>query len=96
MSKWQCYSDQKTFLGITLQLLKDSVQPEEKELFDSTQDTWAHMAPEASPTLWKRIFELVSTNFHEIEDGGIHERTLEIYNSRYKEFRDKWYNDNTD
>ena len=93
MSKWQCYSDQKTFLGITLQRIKASLPDNEQGLLESTIDTWAHLAPEAAPTLWKRIFEVMSVNFTDIGDGGRHCNACDIYNSRYKEFRDKWYND---
>lgn len=96
MSKWQCYSDQKAHMGITLSMLTDSLPACEKNILDSTRDSWAHLAPEASKTLWKRIFQVMVTNFPDVEEGGTHEATLEIYNTRYKEFKDKWYNDNSD
>ena len=96
MSKWQCYSDQKAHMGVTLSMLSDSLPDDEKYILDSTRDTWAHLAPEASKTLWKRIYQVMVTNFPDVEEGGTHEATLEIYNTRYKEFKNKWYNDNSD
>ena len=95
MSKWQCYSDQKAHMGVTLSMLSDSLPDCEKHVLDSTRDSWAHLAPEASNTLWKRIHGVMVSNFPDVEEGGVHEATLEIYNTRYKEFRDKWYNDNS-
>ena len=83
-------------MGITLSMLTDSLPACEKNILDSTRDSWAHLAPEASKTLWKRIYQVMVTNFPDVEEGGTHEATLEIYNTRYKEFKNKWYNDNSD
>ena len=96
MSKWQCYSDQKAHMGITLSMIEDSLPDDEKHILDSTRDSWAHLAPEAANTLWKRIYQVMVTNFTDVEEGGVHKAALEIYNSRYKEFRAKWYNDKSD
>ena len=96
MSKWQCYSDQKAHMGVTLSMLSESLPCDERNILDSTRDSWAHLAPEATRTLWKRIYQVMVSNFPDVEEGGAHEATLEIYNTRYKEFRDKWYNDNSD
>ena len=96
MSKWQCYSDQKAFLGTTIFNIKESLPVNEQYLLDSTIDTWAHLAPEAAHTLWKRLFEVMTCNFTDIGEDGRHCNACDIYNSRYKEFRNKWYNDKSD
>ena len=96
MSKWQCYSDRKAFVGQTLILLRHAVPKEEAHLLDSVQDSWAHCAPEASHLMWRKIFDTMSANFPHVQPDGIHHTALKIYNTRYKEFRDKWYNDKSD
>tara|TARA_B100000214_G_C23950786_1_gene620393 strand:+ start:460 stop:801 length:342 start_codon:yes stop_codon:yes gene_type:complete len=96
MSKWQCYSDRKAHMGVTLAMIYEALPEDEKNILDSTRDSWAHLAPEASETLWHRIYELLSRNFHDVQEGGKHEQILKIYNTRYKDFRNKWYNDNAD
>jgi hypothetical protein len=96
MSKWQCYSNQKNYMYETLKMLNDSLPECDREVLHSTHDTCAHLAPEASYTLWKKIFEVMSSNFTAVEEGGRHHAALEIYNTRYKEFVATWYNDNSD
>lgn len=96
MSKWQCYSDRKAFVGKTIILLRNAVPEDERDRLNSVQDTWAHCAPEASHLMWQKIFDTMSANFPHVQEGEVHYTALKIYNTRYKEFRDKWYNDKSD
>ena len=96
MSKWQCYSDRKAFVGHTLNLLRNSVPEEEQHLLNAVQDSWAHCAPEAAHLMWRKIFDTMASNFQQVQEGEVHHNALKIYNTRYKEFRNKWYNDKSD
>jgi hypothetical protein len=46
--------------------------------------------------MWRKIFDTMAANFPHVQEGEVHHTALKIYNTRYKEFRDKWYNDKSD
>ena len=89
------YEQQRLFF---LNVLKDiylALPEEDKEKMNSLNDSAYHCAPEITFRMWSKLFNTLSYHFHETAPDGKHAEVVNIYNSKYKEFRDKWYNDNT-
>lgn len=94
MSKWQCYEDRKKFILATAQGCYQLLDDNDKAQMKSTLDSLWHCAPEAYPTMWKRLYTCMC-HFSETGPDGKHLKPLELYNSRYKEFRKTYMNDNS-
>ncbi len=89
MDEYETRQDQRKFIGETLVLIQDSLPDDEKKMMNSIIDTYLHTAPEIIMNIWDKLFQHVVVNFNEVE--GRHYKTVEIYNTRYLEFKKRWY-----
>lgn len=91
------YEQQRVFfLGTVTEILK-TLDAEDKPKMNSLCDSAFHCAPETTYRMWQKLFNTLSSNFHETAPDGKHAEVVNIYNSKYKEFRNNWYSDdNTD
>lgn len=96
VNKFIQYEKQKQFFKQTLKELLGTLDEEDAPLMKSICDSAAHCAPEVTYNMWPKLFQTLSYNFKDVNPGGKHFKTVEIYNSKYKEFINTWYNDNTD
>jgi hypothetical protein len=90
------YEKQKQFFQQTLIDLLETLDEEDAPKMKSICDSAAHCAPEVTYRMWSKLFQTLSCNFKKVSPDGKHFKTVEIYNSKYKEFVKTWYNDNTD
>lgn len=91
------YEQHRVFFLKTVTEILNTLDAEDKEKMKSLCDSAFHCAPEATFRMWQKLFNTLSANFHETTPDGKHAETVNMYNSKYKEFRDKWYSDdNTD
>ena len=87
------YEQQRLFFLGTVTEILETLDTEEKAQMKSLCDSAFHCAPEATFRMWQKLFNTLSANFHETAPDGKHAETVNIYNSKYKEFRNKWYSD---
>lgn len=91
------YEQQRLFFLGTLTAILETLDDEDKTKMKSLYDSAFHCAPETTYRMWPKLFNTLSANFHETSPDGKHAETVNVYNSKYKEFRNKWYSDdNTD
>ena len=87
---------QLAFVGETLALMQESLPADEKDVMNNLRDSWAHTAPEIAYLFWKKIHQFCSTTLTDTSPDGKHFKVCELYNTRYKEFIERWYNDKSD
>jgi len=65
-------------------------------VMDGLRDSWAHTAPEIAYLFWKKIHQFCCAALTDTAPDGKHHDVCEVYNTRYKEFVTRWYNDKSD
>lgn len=84
---------QLAFVGETIAMMQDKLPEEDKEVMNGLRDSWAHTAPEIAYLFWKKIHQFCCAALTDTAPDGKHHDVCEVYNTRYKEFITRWYND---
>lgn len=87
---------QLAFVGETLAMMQDKLPEEDKEVMNGLRDSWAHTAPEIAYLFWKKIHQFCCAALTDTAPDGKHFGVCEVYNTRYKQFIERWYNDKSD
>ena len=88
MSDFASYQEQQKFIGETLCQIRNSLPDDDKPLMHGIIGTYTHMAPEIVRNIWGKLYYCMLDNFKDVK--GVHCKTVEIYNTRYDEFKNRW------
>ena len=82
-------NEKSIFILKTIELLSNETTDNDtvQKSFEALKDSIAHTAPEVVAMNWNRLFIICKTHLNDVSNPS-HEKCLNIYNKRYKEYKD--------